>query len=245
MKKYLSLLMVITLSIALLGCNGSSGSSDSSSELAESYDGVYKDKNGESLFYSSNEDAIYLYRPPQQYKDGYISSSNRSIVVDNSLIGPYIDTNHFVKSELGDYYHYQNSTVQFHFSKGNVSALVKDEGGRTLVDTTYTKLPTLADFDLMYQSYADWELMTLIFSNDDRMFAQLDFMVTCQLNADVKKVSNFYRVSNGAITCNDPNDPRIDSNMHGVIYKVAEDSQAIVIVQGKRWTYRTTFQTVY
>ncbi len=57
MKKYLSLLMVITLSIALSGCNGSS---DSSSELAESYDGVYKDKNGESLFYNSNEDAIYL-----------------------------------------------------------------------------------------------------------------------------------------------------------------------------------------
>ncbi|MGC7856027.1 hypothetical protein ACP3XL_05170, partial [Vibrio anguillarum] len=135
MKKYLSLLMVITLSIALSGCNGSS---DSSSELAESYDGVYKDKNGESLFYNSNEDSIYLYRPPQQYKDGYISSSNRSIVVDNSLIGPYIDTNHFVKSELGDHYHYQNSTVQFHFSKGNVSALVKDEGDRTLVDTTYT-----------------------------------------------------------------------------------------------------------
>lgn len=166
-------------------------------------------------------------------------------MVDNSLIGPYIDTNHFVKSELGDYYHYQNSTVQFHFSKGNVSALVKDEGDRTLVDTTYTKLPTLADFDLMYQSYADWERMTLIFSNDDRMFAQLDFMLTCQLNADVKRMSNFYRVSNGAITCNDPNDPRIDSNMHGVIYKVAEDSRAVVIVQGKRWTYRTTFQTVY
>ncbi|MGC7890201.1 hypothetical protein ACP3XE_20040 [Vibrio anguillarum] len=41
------------------------------------------------------------------------------------------------------------------------------------------------------------------------------------------------------------NDARIDSNMHGVIYKVAEDSRAIVIVQGKRWTYRTTFQTVY
>ncbi|POB76825.1 hypothetical protein [Vibrio vulnificus] len=159
MKKYLSLLMTITLSIALSGCNGSS---DSSSELAESYDGVYKDKNGESLFYSS-----------------------------------------------------------------------------------YTKLPTLADFDLMYQSYADWERMTLIFSNDDRMFAQLDFMLTCQLNADVKRMSNFYRVSNGAITCNDPNDPRIDSNMHGVIYKVAEDSRAVVIVQGKRWTYRTTFQTVY
>ncbi|EPQ8522932.1 hypothetical protein ACUWUW_000356 [Vibrio vulnificus] len=242
MKKYLSLLMTITLSFALSGCNGSS---DSSSELAESYEGVYKDKNGESLFYSSNEDAIYLYRPPQRYKDGYISSSNRSIVVDNSLIGPYIDTNHFVKSELGDYYHYQNSTVQLHFSKGNVSALVKDEGDRTLVDTTYTKLPTLADFDLMYQSYADWERMRLIFSSDDRMFAQLDFMLTCQLNADVKRMSNFYRVSNGAITCNDPNDPRIDSNMHGVIYKVAEDSRAVVIVQGKRWTYRTTFQTVY
>lgn len=39
--------MAITLQIVLSGCNGSS---DSPSELAESYDGVYKDISGESLF---------------------------------------------------------------------------------------------------------------------------------------------------------------------------------------------------
>ncbi|MDN6982027.1 hypothetical protein FG144_10605, partial [Vibrio cholerae] len=74
MNVYLKMLMPVLFSILMWGCNGSSDSDSASNTIIApslsptdnskkilGYDGVYKNEQGESLFYSSQEEYIYIY----------------------------------------------------------------------------------------------------------------------------------------------------------------------------------------
>ncbi|EOX4235181.1 hypothetical protein ACPF42_000832 [Vibrio cholerae] len=247
MNVYLKMLMPVLFSILMWGCNGSSDSDSASNTIISpslsptdnskkilGYDGVYKNEQGESLFYSSQEEYIYIYRPPVTFMDGYLSDSNRSILVKNNISDGVVNENSFIKTQLGDHYEYLGSSANLKFNTDSITVYI--DINRYSEPSIYNKLP-LADieFDLMYQSYLDWDGNQIHFTPDDKLSTTYQ---RCTVTADMEKMPYYYRLTSGSIECSDSS-PVEGENFHGVIYKSGD--MAVLIMKSDNWVYRTTF----
>ncbi|HAS3626677.1 hypothetical protein [Vibrio cholerae] len=264
MKNYIKLLTVILSTIAVVGCNGGSSESMPSktpkpgneaeagadnSLILLGYDGVYTNADGESLFYSAQENKVYLYNPPNgTYLLPQEQQANRSIIIPNEFTMHYdgydeINATEFLLNQL-------NTDNRYPYSLPSIMRLNLHKSGSADIfgydaQTGLGEIWTPADkgnfikqspqdtvFDLAYQSYTDWRNDVLHFSADNKLSSN----TTCGITANVEKMPYYYRITSGTITCN----PTIDaSDYSGVIYKVG--NKAVLIMWGEKWTYRTTF----
>ncbi|ENM5888952.1 hypothetical protein E5115_001363 [Vibrio mimicus] len=245
MKNCVAKLTALSLPIFIWGCNGGSDSASNAvkapaldsvdnSPMLLGYDGVYKNENGESLFYSSQEEYIYIYRPPLAFADGYINGSNRSILVKNNISDGIVNEGSFIKTQLGDHYEYSGFVANLTFNDNRVEVDV--DLNSYPEPSTYNKISsTDIEFDLMYQSYLDWNGNQIHFTPDDKLTTTHQ---ACAITADVKKMPYYYRVTSGVIDCPDGS-PEAGIDFNGVIYKAGD--MAVVIMKSDNWVYRTTF----